>query len=79
MSKIHPLLIFKEPNEEQLHELAKLCFDLARGAFAIAVLQTVNSSISSTEVLKILVGALWGIVFAYLGLLSLKMKERIKK
>ena len=79
MNKFQALSIFKEPNEEQLRELARLYFDLARGAFAIAVLQTVNSTISSTEILKILIAVLWGLVFMYLGLLSLKMKERVKK
>lgn len=73
------VFLIRQLSKEQLHELAKLYFDLAKGAFALAVLQTINgTTLSSNETLKITLSGLWGIVFTYLGLLSLKLKARSK-
>ncbi len=79
MNKFQTLVAPRKLNKEQFHELAKLSFDLARGALGLTVLQTINGeTFSSTTITKIILGGLWGIVFTYLGLLSLQMKGRNK-
>jgi hypothetical protein len=69
----------KQLNKAQKNELAKLCFDLAKGAFALVILQTINGSlITIQELLKIILSLLYSIAFTAMGLLLLRQKRRMK-
>lgn len=68
-----------ELNQDQFDNLAKLCLDLAKGSFAIALLTTPNLRENLTAVvLKIFISLIVGLVFTYLSLVLLKMKELVK-
>lgn len=72
--------MIKKLNKDQLDGLAKLCFDLAKGAFALSILPVTNvTSDPLTEIGKILSGLFLGIALTYLGLIFLKRKEKAKK
>ena len=63
-------------NKEQLDGLAKLCFDLAKGGFALAVLAPATSSSLATFISG-LRGLLIGLALTYLALILLRLKEQI--
>lgn len=72
--------MLKELNKDRLDGLAKPCFDLAKGAFALSILSATNVANNLLiQIGKILLGLFWGIAFTYLGLLFLKRKEKAKK
>lgn len=69
-----------ELNKDQLDGLAKLCFDLAKGAFALSILPVATLTNNPfIEIGKILLGLFWGIALTCLGLIFLKRKEKAKK
>lgn len=69
-----------ELNQDQFDNLAKLCFDLARGAFIVALFPISNIPINvPLSILKVLIALLWGLAFTYMGLLLLKLKEKVEK
>lgn len=70
--------VFQELNNDQLDGLAKLCFDLAKGSFALAILP--STSIPQDPVVgfvKVLMGLMWGFAFTYIALVLLKYKKGI--
>lgn len=70
------MLIFKEFKKDQLDGLAKLCFDLAKGAFLIAFFPTPQSmSNPFIALLNIFIGLLIGLAFTYCALLLLERKN----
>ena len=60
-------------NNDQVDNLAKLCFDLAKGAFLIGLfpLASLTPINIVTVILYIVSGLLFGIAFTYVGLLLL--------
>ena len=64
-------------NKDQLEALARLCFDLAKAAFILAIL----APISQTVIAAVISGFrsyLVGLAFTYLGLVLLGRKEIAK-
>ncbi|HSW97751.1 MAG TPA: hypothetical protein VLF89_08050 [Candidatus Saccharimonadales bacterium] len=66
---------FSELNTDQLDNLAKLCFDLAKGALVFIVIPGSSTEELSVKLTKIFFSLFAGIAFTYLGLLLLKLKE----
>lgn len=63
-------------NNDQLDGLANLCFDLAKGAIGLAILPSFITYEGVIVILiKVFFGLFWGLVFTYLAMLLLKVKE----
>ena len=65
---------FRELNGDQLNSLSKLCFDLAKAAFILAIL----APLSQTIIVATISGFrsyLVGLAFTYFGLVLLGRKE----
>lgn len=68
--------LFQQLNNDQLDGLARLCFDLAKAAFLLAIFPAVEVSSSIViSLLKMLIALLLGLVFTYIALVLLKRKE----
>jgi hypothetical protein len=61
-------------NRDQLKALAKLCFDLAKAAFVLAMLAPLGQTFS-VAVTSNLRSYFVGLAFTYFGLILLKTKE----
>lgn len=63
-------------NKEQLSGLANLCFDLAKGAFAVGLFPaaSINSSNFLVIASNIVVGITVGVAFVYAALVILQIK-----
>lgn len=70
-------MLLGELNKDQLNGLANLCFDLAKGAFGLALLPTpfiIKEPING--ILRMFLAIFVGIVFTYSAIILLKLKER---
>lgn len=72
--------MIEELNKDQLDGLSKLCFDLAKGSFALILLpvQKLHDN-PLNEITKMAIGLLIGLAFTSAALILLKLKEKIKK
>lgn len=71
--------MLKELNKDQLDGLAKLCFDLAKGAFLLVFApysEITKEPLVAT--LKMFIGLIGGLAFTYVALVLLKLKENVK-
>lgn len=71
--------VLEELNNDQLDGLARLCFDLGKVAFILALFPA--PSIPNDPVIapiKMLIGLFWGLVFVYLALVILRVKRGYK-
>ena len=67
-----------ELNNDQLDGLAKLCFDLSKGSFLVALFPTPNIPNNPiAQVTNIIVALTAGVAFIYSALVLLKLKERL--
>lgn len=67
----------KHLNHDQLDGLAKLCFDLAKAGFVIALFPINGIGVDPIgNLLKIILGLIGGVAFTYLALLILETKEK---
>lgn len=72
--------MIEELNRDQLDGLSKLCFDLAKGAFALILLPVQKLPENPlNEMLKIAIGVFIGLAFTCVALILLKLKEKVKK
>ena len=66
-----------ELNKDQLDNLAKLCFDIAKGLFLVAfapfIVQFANVNF---QIITVSSAMILGLVFTYGGLVLLKLKEK---
>lgn len=70
-------MILENFNRDQLNGLAKLCFDLAKGAFLIALFPAPNLQENYILAsLKVILGLVVGLAFTYIALVLLKSKEQ---
>ena len=68
--------VFSELNRDQLDGLAQLCFDLAKGSFAIILFPTTTYSHNPMLALvKMFAAFIAGLAFTYTALLLLKLKD----
>lgn len=66
-----------ELNSDQLDGLAKLCFELSKGSFLLALFPTANLLNNPVaQVINIAAGIITGLAFIYSALVILKLKER---
>ncbi len=72
--------LFSTPfNKDQLNGLANLCFDLAKGAFVLALLPAPDIAANPfLRVFNILVELFIGLAFSYAALVLLRIKGQIK-
>lgn len=71
--------MFQELDKEQLNGLANLCFDLAKGSIALAVLP--SFSVQENPLLgffRIVLGLFWGVVFTWFAMVFLKRKGEMQ-
>lgn len=72
-------LLLRDLNRDQLDGLAKLCFDLAKGAFGLTILAGIDITANLLiGMLKIIVSLFIGIALTYCALVILKVKENIQ-
>ncbi len=70
------MIFIKELNNDQLNGLASLCFDLAKGSFLVALFPTVEITTKPfLSFMMMLMGLFLGLVFTYIALLLLRLKE----
>lgn len=67
------MIFINELNDEQLKGLADLSFDLAKGAFALAVFPIIGGR----KPIEILAAAMVGVAFTYAALILLKLKGKL--
>lgn len=79
VNRLRAIFIPHKLNSDQLTEVAKLSFDLAKAAFIVAILPTFNTNASPlTTILTTVLAIFWGLAFTYLGLLFLERKGQQK-
>lgn len=70
------LNLFQELDDEQLDGLARLCFDLAKVSFVIALFPTSDIFVEPLiSIMKIVIPLFTGLAFTYAALLLLKLKK----
>lgn len=68
--------VFSELNNDQLNGLAQLCFDLAKGSFALIIFPADKRFENPImEIIKTFVLLITGLAFTYIALVLLKLKE----